>query len=305
MSGDEYLWEGSGEPDPEVARLERALGPLRYDRPRPEIPVRARRIRLWPMSLAAAAGLGLAFGVWSLRRAPQHTVWQISNSGKARAVSTGEWLTTDAASSLTLTAAQIGHVDLAPNTKLHLKTTKKTEHRLELAQGKITAYITAPPRLFFVETPSAVAADLGCGYSLEVDPSGDGFLHVMYGWVELQRDGRTALVPSSGQCRMRGKIGPGTPHFEDAPAELRNALDRFDFERGGATALDIILQAARLRDTLTLWHLLTRVAPPERGRVYDRLAALSAPPAGVTRDLIRQADDHALQEWKTELKKDW
>ena len=35
---DDYLWDGSGEPDPEVERLERLLATLRSDRPAPELP---------------------------------------------------------------------------------------------------------------------------------------------------------------------------------------------------------------------------------------------------------------------------
>ena len=31
----DYLWDGSGEPDPEVQRLELLLGRLRHDRPAP------------------------------------------------------------------------------------------------------------------------------------------------------------------------------------------------------------------------------------------------------------------------------
>ena len=35
---DDYLWDGSGEPDPEVERLERLLGEFRSSRPAPELP---------------------------------------------------------------------------------------------------------------------------------------------------------------------------------------------------------------------------------------------------------------------------
>jgi len=35
---DEYLWDGSGEPDPEIQRLEAVLGKFRHDSPTPGFP---------------------------------------------------------------------------------------------------------------------------------------------------------------------------------------------------------------------------------------------------------------------------
>ena len=75
---DEYLWDKSGEPDPEVQQLEEVLGNLKYQ-PRPlEIPrdlVVVRRRRYLPY-LAIAASLILALlvaGLW-LRRTQDQKV---------------------------------------------------------------------------------------------------------------------------------------------------------------------------------------------------------------------------------------
>jgi hypothetical protein len=75
---DEYLWDKSGEPDPELQRLEEVLGSLKYQ-PRPlEIPrdlIVVRRRRYLPY-LAIAASLILALlvaGLW-LRRTQDHKV---------------------------------------------------------------------------------------------------------------------------------------------------------------------------------------------------------------------------------------
>src|SRR5207253_6498970 len=59
---DDYLWDGSGEPDPEVERLERLLERFKHERPVPELArtVRAgagRPRRLVPWLAAAAAAL--------------------------------------------------------------------------------------------------------------------------------------------------------------------------------------------------------------------------------------------------------
>ena len=66
---DNYLWDRSGEPDPEVQELEETLGTLRYQ-PRPlEIPVNVRvdrRRSFFPsMAIAAAmALLAILLGLW-------------------------------------------------------------------------------------------------------------------------------------------------------------------------------------------------------------------------------------------------
>jgi hypothetical protein len=66
---DNYLWDRSGEPDPEVQELEEILGTLRYQ-PRPlEIPVNVRvdhRRSFFPaMAVAAAmALLAILLGLW-------------------------------------------------------------------------------------------------------------------------------------------------------------------------------------------------------------------------------------------------
>jgi hypothetical protein len=62
---DDYLWDKSGQPDPEVQKLEEILGTLRYQ-PKPlELPV-SRRRNYFPL-LAIAASLLLALvagGIW-------------------------------------------------------------------------------------------------------------------------------------------------------------------------------------------------------------------------------------------------
>jgi len=61
----DYLWDGRGEPDPEVERLERALLPLRHQPKRLELSEVEPRRALRPfggvlVTLAAAAGFGVA-----------------------------------------------------------------------------------------------------------------------------------------------------------------------------------------------------------------------------------------------------
>src|SRR5438876_1202274 len=113
-------------------------------------------------------------------------------------------------------------------------------------RGRMSARISAPPKLFFVNTPSAVAEDLGCAYTLEVDDAGNSLLRVTLGWVALQLKDRESLVPAGAACATRPGIGPGTPYFEDASELFRTALAKLDFEPNDTQwskipALDILL----------------------------------------------------------------
>jgi hypothetical protein len=253
---------------------------------------RGRGSRGW-IPLALAAALVFAVGVrlasrrpvaWALERTagvPQVDGAPMGASGTLRV---GESVETDDSSQAVIAVGSIGHVDVRPGSRVRLVRASDTDHRLALAYGTIHAKVDAPPRIFFVETPAGTAIDLGCEYTLETDRTGRGLIHVTGGYVEFAWNGTRAIVPLGAYAMTRPGQGPGVPYLEDAPAALREALVSFDFERGGAGAVRRALAAARAEDALSLWHLLARVDAAQRGEVYDRLAALVPPPAGVTRD---------------------
>lgn len=305
------------EPNPlreQIAALPRAIAPARDLWPEiaARLPRAATPFRRFRLPLAIAAALGLAAGLHWLRPAAPAAGWNVSPAtgtptvgrvalaGPAR-IAPGQWLETDATSSATLDVGGIGEVRLEPNSRLRVVNNTPTDHRLELARGTLSAFIWAPPRLFFVETPSATAIDLGCAYTLTVDDTGAGALRVTSGYVALEHAGREAFIPAGLMCLTRPGAGPGTPFAEQAAPALRDALHRFDFSGGGPAALPEILAQARPGDEITLWHLLSRVASAQRAGVFDRLAALQAPPAGVTREGIIAGDPAMRLRWAGEL----
>ena len=268
--------------------------------------------RRWRMPFAVAAALALAAGLAWLRPVAPAGVWPVSPlAGTPRLgrdalveparLAIGQWLETDATSRARVAVGSIGEVQLQPNSRLRLVNATASDHRLELAHGTMSALIWAPPRLFFVETPGATAVDLGCAYTLSVDDAGAGTLRVTSGYVALEHDGREALIPAGLTCLTRRGAGPGTPFADNAPAALKTALERFDFAADGATSLSEILAQARMEDAVMLWHLLARAAPGQRPAVFDRLAALHAPPAGVTREGIIAGDPSMRLHWAEEL----
>jgi hypothetical protein len=265
---------------------------------------------LYAGRLALAAMAVLAIGSAAYWYSTRQTTgrWDVSPAetrGAVDRVEAGAWLQTGASSRLRINVGSIGFVDVEPNSRVRLGATRASEHRLELARGEIRAQITAPPRLFFVDTPASTVVDLGCAYTMRVNDGGDGQLRVTTGWASLEWQGRQSLVPAGASCRTRPGAGPGTPCFDDASAPLQQALDALDFQHGGPRALDTVLAGSRVRDTLTLWHLLSRVDAPDRGRVFDRIVSLTPLPAGVSRDRVLQLDADTLKHWKDELAWTW
>jgi hypothetical protein len=296
---EDYLWDRSGPPDPEVAHLEQTLAPLRY-RHRADMVSGVRdRPRIW--WAAAAAILLCAVGAWQLKTPPsQATAWQVASlegasrmgsqdAAVAMQMRTGQLLRTGRDSQVSLQDDEVGKIDLGPSSELRAATNRQ----VMLNRGTLHAFIWARPGLFVVDTPSARAIDLGCEYTINVDGSGNGLLRVSLGWVAFRYEGRESFIPAGAQCVTRKREGPGIPFYEDAPEPLRRGVGIF--EAGDPpSALDEILSSARARDGLTLWHLLTRVPAPERGRVFDRFAQLVTLPAGISREAAVQRDPKTI-----------
>lgn len=343
---DDYLWDRSGAADPEIARLEQVLGILRAPDPPPPLAWPARPVMTTTPSVAgrrfvlpfavAATLLIAAASLWlSFHPPARGGAWQVAGlTGTPRIGSqsladangqlpVGEWLETDADARARIRVAHIGRVEIEPNTRVGLINTGSGNYRLRLERGGLQAYISATPGQFFVETPSTLAIDLGCAYTLNVADDGESVLRVTSGWVSLNPpvDGsapsrstraRASFVKMGTMCAARRGIGPGTPHTTDASSALQAALRVIDFDREATpaarvAALDRVLGAAtRPGDAITLWHLLARdtfADDAARDRLFDRLAALAPPPQGVTRDAVRESlrtgSPELLDQWWT------
>jgi hypothetical protein len=331
---DDYLWDGSGEPDPEVQKLEKVLGRFRHDRPAPffehvvEVrPAKTRpRFLNFPLSLAFGAAaaillvavtlilflrsrpvpnLGPAWDVARLEGAPRVGSKAIRGNAAVGKLGVGQTLETDSSSRAAITFDETGRVEVERSSRLRLVTNSPGHKRLSLERGTIRATIWAPPGEFVVDTPSAIAVDLGCVYTLHVDDTGAGLLRTTMGWVGFKLNGHESFIPAGAVCATRPKIGPGTPYFEEATPAFLEALSKFDFgantPAGRGKLLEIILLDARRNDALTLWHLLSRVSDEDRPRVYDRLATLAPPPEGVTREGVLRLDRQMLDSWWNSL----
>jgi len=233
--------------------------------------------------------------------------WEVAQAreGGTRRMAAGEWVDTRGGSTARIIVGGLGTVDVAPQTRVRLGQVSPSEYRLTLDRGTISAEINAPPRLFIVDTPASAVVDLGCAYTVTVGDDGAGVLRMTTGWASLEWKGRESLVPAGAMCRTKSGGRPGTPYFEDATTALKQAVDDFDAGTDRSRTLDVIIADARVRDTLTLWHLLARVDATDRARVFDRIAQFEPPPPGVSRDRILALDGDALRRWREELAWKW
>jgi hypothetical protein len=331
LDQNDYLWDRTGNPDPEIRRLESTLGKFRLTRVDPPafpgiVPAQghsswwhAIAVIPWAPRFAAAAVLfitvisGVLLSRFDSSSSTARDGWEVEWTTAAAAdASVKEGLTkksvlqvgasfeTDSASTASISVADVGRLDVEPGTRLRLLQSFMGRKHIALDRGTIHAAIWAPPGEFVVDTPSAIAVDLGCMYTLQVDDSGSGLLHTTLGWVGFRSHGRESFIPAGAAAATRVQSGPGTPYFENASEAFRAAVSQFDGSGESSVrhiALQVVLREARPQDSLTLWHLLSRVNDDDRPAVFDRLAALVSPPNGVTREGILRLDGSMLDAW--------
>lgn len=319
MSGD-YLWDRSGPRDPEVVRLEALLAPMAQSNPPPDLRVPAARRRFstaFVLSMTAAAAIVAAvvtvverdsrqepagFAVTAISGSPTISARPVGANGR---LLPGRWIETDATARASIDVADIGQVDLDPESRLRLVSSRPGDYRMHLLHGTLHARIWAPPGQFAVDTPTSTTVDLGCAYTLNVGDDGVGLVKVEIGWVGFEWQGRESFIPAGAVCVTRPVLGPGTPYFDDVSPAFRAAIDVIDAghpsapnaEAARQAAIARVVAEARQKDVVTLWHLLGRLRPEERDAVFDVLARFVPPPPSVTRDGIHRGDRAMLDAW--------
>lgn len=330
------LWDGTGD-DPEIAALEQQLGAFAHTAPLREPPPRTRGRRTAVIAATVVVVAAVILAAVLVRRdrggaggggrlaAIDAGHDQVAEAGfrydvrggaalcdgkpsEAGVLQVGNWLETQPGATADVKVADIGDLTLKPGSRLRLVETGPDQHRLELARGRLSARVVAPPRLFIIDTPVAAAVDLGCAYDMEVDADGRTHLRVTSGAVSLEGQGKVAWVPWAHEVIAVPGQGPGTPFAIDTSQALRYALARFDAgERVWSTddPLAVVLENATDRDIVTLWNLLARTDGDDRAAVFRRLDALAIRPEWVLEEDVLSAQPQALEAWRQSLEGTW
>src|SRR5258705_6196542 len=158
---DDYLWDGSGPPDPDVERLERMLGRLRSTPAMPEQQDRSAGLsgpriatlkgslyvspRFLVPALAAAASIVAMIGVtwqttagtrsWEVERmAGQPRIGGLALAGIGR-LGVGQTLVTHTASRARLAVSTVGQATIGTDSRVRLFDTREGHHLLAMQRG--------------------------------------------------------------------------------------------------------------------------------------------------------------------------
>jgi hypothetical protein len=307
---DAYLWDPATPPSAEVRAVEQQLEPLRFepektplDWTRAGAVVVRRPWRAWVYTFAAAAvlvaaGASLAAWRWSW---PAGRPWPIdvAPAGASRSLAVGAALELPASDRAHVRVARIGTMQIEGDTRLTLRSTQGTRHRLALDRGTVRVRVWAPPGSLSFQTPAGEVIDLGCEFDLTADAV-RSVVRVRSGWVQLDNNIDESLVPAGATSEMSAGRAPGVAVFEDAAPDFMTAVRALE---AGATDADVVrrvIVAARPRDVYTLLMLVER---GEFGsdRLLARAADLWPPPAGVTVSGILRGDRDGFWRWRETL----
>lgn len=209
----------------------------------------------------------------------------------------GEELVTESGSTAEVEIADIGTALVLPGSRLRIMSTSQEQHRLQLSLGSIRASVWSPPRVFVVETPTAVAVDLGCSYDLAVDSTGATRLLVTGGEVSLESASRWSIVMAGYICETRPGYGPGTPYLMDSDPAIVSLLHGFDFGEADPSFASRLSRLATRDEATTLVHLLMRTRGETFDTLFTVLSRFYAPPEGVTREGLLARDKQMFETW--------
>lgn len=304
------LWDPTQVADDDLRRIAALLSSYRHVPTAPRIrgasAVRSRPLRAVLLASAAALGACIVGGTlwlsWRLHW-PEGLAWRIEHpAAPATApLQVGQSLTTQAGTTR-VRVARIGRVDLAPHTRIVLRTTAAGHHRIVLDRGEIHARIWAPAGAFGVEAGQGEAIDLGCDYVMRRDRAGHGAITVRSGWVMHRIHQQETLVPAGSTVRF-DPMRAGIPLDAQASPAFAEAVTRLDAALAAGRTSPALESAVAARasstDAFALLSLLTRYPALAGGPLYPALAGRLGMPADDAghRAAWRGGSLHAMNLW--------
>jgi hypothetical protein len=256
-----------------------------------------------------ALGIILAFLIfdsspnkfWIVEKISGYPVIQSQIMTSQGILKVGEKLITDSESRARLIIASFGEIDIEPQTEIKFIETKSAEYQLFLSKGKISVRTWAAPKLFSIETPSAVIKDFGGIYYLTVDEKFNTKLQVKSGWVLMIADDIKSLLSTASICYADKKSGMGVPFSINATDSFKSALYNFNLETRTGNELSTILSESQKEDLSSLFHLLIRSRNEQREKIFNRIKLLSVIPQQITQDGILNGDKDMLGRLWTQI----
>jgi hypothetical protein len=304
----DYLWDPSAPEDADVRAVEQQLQPLRFDPSAHPLKLSPRSSRRrsamgvgWKLAAAAAIVIATGYGFSQWRFTwPSGRPWSVSGQSAAASsqLEVGGTLEVPPSGQALVDVARIGTMRVAGGSRVTLRSTQGTRHRLGIETGQVHVRVWAPPGSVAFQTPTGEVVDMGCEFDLHVEADVSR-LQVRSGWVQMENTLGESLIPAGASGEMRRDLLPGVPVFDNAGPSFLAAVRQLE-RTGDAASLRSVLDLARARDVLTLLMLIAR-RTPGTDELAARAAELSPPPGGVTVGQVARGDHDALWRWRDSL----
>lgn len=305
-----YLWDPAAPEDPGVRAIEQHLLPWRFDpaaRPLAALAPRGRGVGLaWKFAAAAVVVIvsGVGLSQWRFTW-PSGRGWSMSSQsslGSSRSMPSqlevGGTLNVPSSEQVVVSVARIGNMRVEGGSRMTLRSTQGTRHRLRMDTGQVHVRVWAPPGSVAFQTPAGEVIDMGCEFDLGVEADVSR-VRVRSGWVQMENALGESLIPAGASGEMSRELLPGAPVFDSASASFRAAVRQLE-RAHDEESLHTVLSAARVEDVLTLLILLDRHVVGA-GRLAARAAELWPPPDDITVNRVVRGDREALWLWRDTL----
>ncbi len=292
----EYLWNGSGEPDAEIAGLEALLAPARLRAPVPRMDAgpSSATMRRFAIFAAAACFMLIATVVVVLMSRPAKPIevggWTLAMKDATLAEKTPVKSKT-ALSVRRLTVGASGGAELrsssgdpvvvcAAGSVIEFVETPEGGTRVRLVSGELYTQSAAVPVPYELEVNGArlIVRD-GAQCLVRVGASDVAMIEAKNGVVDVGWGNVPRRLGPVSVCKIDAKGVVSTPRSTAAPDALTDSLDAFDAVRSVAMkdetprvdALNAILRNAGPADGVMLWNLAVTLPMRDRPMVWERV----------------------------------
>ena len=216
-------------------------------------------------------------------------------------INPGDLITTDDISTAIVEIPDVGKIKLLNGTSF--KRLKKS-NTCELLQGSAFINAEGTKRILSVVIPEAKIENFNSSakYSIRTDTRGNTDIELEAGWLRVISGNNQTIFQGHYNLKILRGSGASLPYYSGSGFELITLLEEYLFGGRRGTTLNRILASSTEKENITLWNLLQRVTPEQRGVVYNKLYELVPHPDSIEKKEILNLNPDALQGWLEEIK---
>jgi len=216
-------------------------------------------------------------------------------------INPGDLINTDNISTVIVEIPDVGTIKLLNGTSF--KRLKKN-NSCELLYGSVSIKAKGIKRNLNVVIPEAIVENFNstAKYSIRTDTRGNTDIELEAGWLRIISGNNQIIFPGHYFLKILRGSGASIPYYSGSEFELIALLEEYLFGGKRGTTLNRILASSTEKENITLWNLIRRVTPEQKGAVYDKLYELVPHPDNIAKKEILNLDQDALQGWLEEIK---